>query len=100
MRKLVYTLFLSFFVVFSGRANAQTLTTTSTMNMATVNITGSFQNIIINQSGTGYHTATVTTNGNDIPVTINQSGSTNKTIDLNITCASACASSPYYVDQY
>ena len=100
MSKLVYTLFLSFFVNFSGYANAQTLTTTNTMNSATVNITGSFQNIIINQSGTGYHTATVTTNGNDIPVTINQSGSTNKTIDLNITCTSACASNPYYVNQY
>lgn len=99
MKKLVHTLFLSFFVIYSGYANAQSVPS-PTQNMATVNITGSFQNIIINQSGTGYHTATVTTNGNDIPVTINQSGSTNKTINVNITCATACASSPYYVDQY
>lgn len=73
---------------------------TPTMNNATVNIIGNSQNIIINQSGTGYHTATVNTNGNDIPVTINQSGSTNKTINVDITCAVACASSPYYVNQY
>jgi hypothetical protein len=99
MSKLVYALLLSVFVNFSGYANAQAVPSPTT-NMATVNITGSFQNIIINQSGTGYHTATVTTNGNDIPVTINQSGSTNKTINVNITCATACASSPYYVDQY
>ena len=99
MNKLAYMLLLSVFVNFSGYANAQSVPS-PTQNMATVNITGSFQNIIINQSGTGYHTATVTTNGNDIPVTINQSGSTNKTINLNITCATACASSPYYVDQY
>jgi len=99
MSKLVSTLLLSIFVNFSGYANAQTVPS-PTQNMATVNIIGNSQNIIINQSGTGYHTATVNTNGNDIPVTINQSGSTNKTINVNITCATACASSPYYVDQY
>jgi len=99
MRKLVYTSLLSFFVAFSGYANAQAVPT-PTMNNATVNIIGNSQNIIINQSGTGYHTATVNTNGNDIPVTINQSGSTNKTINVDITCSVACASSPYYVNQY
>ncbi len=87
------------FLLMTTVSYAQTVPT-PTMNNATVNIIGNSQNIIINQSGTGYHTATVNTNGNDIPVTINQSGSTNKTINVDITCAVACASSPYYVNQY
>ena len=99
MNKLAYTLLLSIFINLSGYANAQTVPS-PTQNMATVNIIGNSQNIIINQSGTGYHTATVNTNGNDIPVTINQSGSTNKTINVDITCAVACASNPYYINQY
>lgn len=70
------------------------------MNNATVNLTGNFNNVIINQSGTGYHTATINSTGDNVPINITQSGNTNKSISLDIYCVSSCATTPYIINQY
>jgi Cu/Zn superoxide dismutase len=70
------------------------------MNNATVNLTGNFNNVIINQSGTGYHTATINSTGDNIPINITQSGNTNKSISIDIHCTSNCAANPYIINQY
>jgi hypothetical protein len=72
----------------------------STQNTSTVNITGSYQNVMINQSGVGFHTATVIGIGNGVSVSITQSGSINKDISINYDCAISCPASPIIVNQY
>jgi len=70
------------------------------MNTATVNLTGNFNNVIINQSGTGFHSATINSTGDNIPINITQSGNTNKSISLDIHCTSNCSTNPYIINQY
>jgi len=70
------------------------------MNTATVNLTGNFNNVIINQSGTGFHTATINSTGDNVPINITQSGNTNKSISLDIHCTSNCSTNPYIINQY
>ncbi len=70
------------------------------MNNAIMNLTGNFNNVIINQSGTGYHTATINSTGDNVPINITQSGNTNKSISLDIHCTSNCAANPYIINQY
>jgi hypothetical protein len=70
------------------------------MNTATVNLTGNFNNVIINQSGIGFHTAIINSTGDNVPINITQSGNTNKSISLDIHCTSNCATNPYIINQY
>jgi hypothetical protein len=70
------------------------------MNSATVNLTGNFNNVIIDQSGTGFHTAIINSTGSNIPISITQSGSTNKNIQLDIHCTNNCSANPYIINQY
>lgn len=70
------------------------------MNNATVNLTGNFNNVIIDQSGTGFHTVTINSTGNNVPISVTQSGSTNKNIQLDIHCTSNCSANPYIINQY
>jgi hypothetical protein len=74
-------------------ANAQQV------NNATVNIVGSNQNVIINQSGFG-HSVNLNLYGNDIPVSVTQSGLTPQSFNLSITCYSNCSNAPTVVNQY
>jgi len=69
-------------------------------NNVSVSIIGNNQNVSINQYGLGNHSAIVSSTGNDVPISITQSGSTNKSISLTVNCISACASSPYLIDQH
>ena len=80
------------------------LMTTGTMaqavqNNATVNIIGNNQSINIVQFGAN-HSVTINSIGNDIPVSVTQNSMTPKTFSIDITCAVACASSPYVIEQY
>jgi hypothetical protein len=95
MKKIIFTLLLM-----TNTAYADQLGITSTVNNATVNIQGNYQNVTINQSGIGYHTAIVSTVGDFIPVIINQSGSTNKSVSVDITCVSNCSTNPTVVNQF
>jgi hypothetical protein len=70
------------------------------MNSATVNLTGNFNNVIIDQSGTGFHTAIINSTGSNVPISITQSGSTNKNIQLDIHCTNNCSANPYIINQY
>jgi len=78
--------------------------TTGTMaqavqNNATVNIIGNNQSINIVQFGAN-HSVTINSIGNDIPVSVTQNSMTPKTFSIDITCAVACAASPYVIEQY
>lgn len=86
-----------FLILLNTPLYAQTVNNT---NNATVNMQGNYQNVTINQSGSGYHTSIVSTVGDYIPVIINQSGSTNKTVSVDITCMSNCSTNPTLVNQY
>jgi len=68
-------------------------------NNATINIIGNNQSISVVQFGAN-HSVTINSNGNDIPVSVTQNSMTPKTFSIDITCAVACASSPYIVEQY
>jgi len=68
-------------------------------NNATVNIIGNNQSINIVQFGAN-HSVTINSTGNDIPVSVTQNSMTPKTFSIDITCAVACASSPYVIEQY
>jgi hypothetical protein len=70
------------------------------MNNATVNLIGNFNNVVINQSGIGFHTAIINSTGDNVPINITQSGNTNKSISLDIHCTSNCAANPYIINQY
>ena len=88
MKKLLIFLFLS-----STSVSAQTI------NNATVNITGSTQNVSITQSSVG-HSANLQLEGNGINVSVTQSGNTPQSFSLSVSCNSSCPSSPYIVNQY
>lgn len=89
MNKLI--VLLSFLV--SAQAVAQTI------NNATVNITGSYQNVIVSQSGAD-HSTNLQLQGNNLSVSVTQSGITPQTFNLSVTCYSSCPSSPIVVNQY
>jgi hypothetical protein len=72
----------------------------SVMNNTAVNLIGNFNNVIINQSGTGFHTVIINSTGDNVPINITQSGNTNKSISLDIYCVSSCATTPYIINQY
>lgn len=82
------------FILMTSGAMAQVV-----QNNATVNIIGNNQSINIVQFGTN-HSVTINSTGNDIPVSVTQNSMTPKTFSIDITCAVACASSPYVIEQY
>jgi len=88
--KKIATLFSLFFI---NAASAQQI------NNSNINIIGSYQNILITQSGIG-HTVNITAIGNYIPILVNQSGNINRTFNLVIECYSNCANNPTIVNQY
>lgn len=89
------------YLLLTTSAIAQTVPAPSpAQNSVAVTIIGNNQNVSINQYGLGNHSAIVSSTGNDVPISITQSGSTNKSISLTINCVSACASSPYVIDQH
>jgi hypothetical protein len=82
------------FILMTSGAMAQAV-----QNNATVNIIGNNQSINIVQFGAN-HSVTINSTGNDIPVSVTQNSMTPKTFSIDITCAVACASSPYVIEQY
>jgi hypothetical protein len=82
------------FILMTTGAMAQAV-----QNNATVNIIGNNQSINIVQFGAN-HSVTINSTGNDIPVSVTQNSMTPKTFSIDITCAVACASSPYVIEQY
>ena len=85
------------FLLMTTGAMAQAVPTVQ--NNATVNIVGNNQSINIVQFGAN-HSVTINSNGNGIPVSVTQNSITPKTFSIDITCAVACASSPYVIEQY
>ena len=85
------------FILMSTGAMAQTVPVVQ--NNATVNIIGNNQSINIVQFGAN-HSVTINSTGNDIPVSVTQNSMIPKTFSIDITCAVACASSPYVIEQY
>ena len=86
-------------LLMTSAAFSQTMPT-PVMNNAAVNLIGNFNNVIINQSGIGFHNAIVNSTGDNGPINITQSGNTNKSIQLDIHCVSSCATTPYIINQY
>ena len=76
-----------------------TVAYSQTVNNATVNITGSTQNVTITQSVAG-HSANLQLAGNGISVSVTQSGNNPQSFSLSVTCSSSCPGSPYIVNQY